>query len=194
VTGDEVEGGAQSLGLAQVHDPIKVVERVTLSMAGLYQRSVHQLTSASDRRTTLDNIARDRSGYQVKREEGKGKRVVHVMAGNDTKIALLSLQSWPQPFQASPQHFDILIHDWPCQKPFLVGKRPRSGKPVVLVTPLDSDDGADRLRDGAKAEVIKPAAGAASAAGGGRGERGRHRGAGASAPGSSEGPASAASR
>lgn len=55
-------------------------------------------------------------------------------------------------------------------------------------------DGADRLRDGAKAEVIKPAAGAASAAGGGRGERGRHRGAGASAPVSSEGPASAASR
>ncbi|MCF8207778.1 MAG: efflux RND transporter periplasmic adaptor subunit, partial [Methylotenera sp.] len=55
-------------------------------------------------------------------------------------------------------------------------------------------DGADRLRGGAKAEVIKPAAGAASAAGGGRGERGRHRGAGASAPVSSEGPASAASR
>ncbi|MBL8277531.1 MAG: efflux RND transporter periplasmic adaptor subunit [Pelomonas sp.] len=44
-------------------------------------------------------------------------------------------------------------------------------------------DGADRLRDGGKAEVIKPAAGAASGAGGR--ERGRNRGAAASAPASS---------
>ena len=47
-------------------------------------------------------------------------------------------------------------------------------------------DGADRLRDGGKAEVIKPVAGAASGAGGR--ERGRQRGGAASAP------ASAASR
>lgn len=43
-------------------------------------------------------------------------------------------------------------------------------------------DGADRLRDGGKAEVIKPPAGTASGAGGR--ERGHHRGAAASAPAS----------
>jgi multidrug efflux system membrane fusion protein len=47
-------------------------------------------------------------------------------------------------------------------------------------------DGADRLRDGGKAEVIKPPAGAASGAGGG--ERGRRRGGAASAPASAVAP------
>ena len=127
--GEEVEGAAQPVALADVHEEVEGVVRIEAAVAEQRARTPRGQPRVSPPHEIAAELARDVAWAVVERRQ----RIVDVVGQDDLERARAAPQARPGPLQGLPQQLDVGVDDRRAEEAGAAGDRRRGREAPVAV-------------------------------------------------------------